>query len=236
MATHATHGDHYDALLESSDHSRSLALHPHHAPEHGGMVHHPVQHHAQHPGQHATHHPGHHPGHHVSEPVHEVHHHHHPQPPQGHTVHMRPNAPPPPGYDGEERFSRERKSIREQMRDIEHQRGKARKFPIGFESDLIPPGATTTIEVKPQVLFVGRRLAVPPQIGRSFDIIDVKVGKDSQLAASGNMPADAFSTLAVDATMELDPAEPGITIVLVVQNTGVAPMAFKAVMYGIVYE
>ena len=111
-----------------------------------------------------------------------------------------------------------------------------RQFPVGFIRENIAPGDEEDIEVKPQVYFRGERLALPPTIARYFDILDIKVGKDSQLAATGTMPGESFSALAVGVRMELDTAKPGIVITIRVRNVDVAPHDFKAVMYGAVLE
>ena len=114
-----------------------------------------------------------------------------------------------------------------------------REFPIGFVAFALPGGgAQTGIEQKPQVLFRGERLAVPASIVGDFDMSDIKVGKDSQLAAPGNMPAECFSNLSVGVRMQLDSAEPGITITLFVQNNAGpdSPQDFKSVLYGTVIE
>ncbi len=113
---------------------------------------------------------------------------------------------------------------------------KRRHFPIGFTQSQIQPGQVAEVEVKPQVLFRGERLAVAPSNARSFSIVDIKVGKDSQLAATGEMPAEAFSALAVGVRMELDTAQPGIVVVLIVRNTDTTPQDFNAVLYGTVFE
>jgi hypothetical protein len=113
---------------------------------------------------------------------------------------------------------------------------KRRHFPIGFTMPAIAPGQVAEVEVKPQVLFRGERLAVAPSNARSFNIVDIKVGKDSQLAATGEMPAEAFSALAVGVRMELDTAQPGIVIVLIVRNTDTSAQDFNAVLYGTVFE
>ena len=113
---------------------------------------------------------------------------------------------------------------------------KRRHFPIGFTQTAIAPGQVAEVEVKPQVLFRGERLAVAPSNARSFNIVDIKVGKDSQLAATGEMPAEAFSALAVGVRMELDTAQPGIVIVLIVRNTDTTAQDFNAVLYGTVFE
>jgi len=117
-----------------------------------------------------------------------------------------------------------------------------REFPIGFSSETLPlgvvPAATTQgIEQKPQVLFRGERLAVPNSIVLNFDLEDIKVGKDSQLASPGSMPAECFSNLSVGVRMQLDTAEPGITITLSVTNDDPNNAhVFKSVLYGTVIE
>jgi hypothetical protein len=111
-----------------------------------------------------------------------------------------------------------------------------RQFPIGFILENIQPNQEEDIEVKPQVYFRGERLALPPTIARFFDILDIKVGKDSQLAATGAMPGESFSALSVGVRMELDTAKPGIVITLRVRNVDTVAHDFKAVMYGAVLE
>jgi hypothetical protein len=113
---------------------------------------------------------------------------------------------------------------------------KTRNFPIGFIYNAIPAGANQEIEVKPQVRFQGHRLAVAQSCARYFNIVDIKVGKDSQLAATGEMPAESFSSLSVGTQVELDPAPPGIVITLIVHNTDTGAQNFGAVLYGVVEE
>jgi hypothetical protein len=46
---------------------------------------------------------------------------------------------------------------------------KRRHFPIGFTQSQVQPGQVAEVEVKPQVLFRGERLAVAPSNARSFN-------------------------------------------------------------------
>ena len=92
-------------------------------------------------------------------------------------------------------------------------------------------------ESKPQVIFRGERLAVPKSIVLNLQVADIKVGKDSQLAAPGALPAECFSNLSVGVRMQLVTAEPGITITLAATNTDPAnPHTFSSVLYGTVVE
>jgi hypothetical protein len=222
------HHPDYDALLH----------HPQHALTHGAAAGHP----APAPS-------------HAMVPVHEVHsllhgirgemaqiREHQQRQPQ----HAPPPAyAPPPGHDPRETRARDyEEHERNERARHDHRQGhhnehdyrrgprqrppasplKIREFPVG------------EIEVKPQVRFQGHRLAVAASQARYFNIVDIKVGKDSQLAATGEMPAEAFSSLAVGTQMELDCAPPGIVITLIVRNTDTAPQDFGAVLYGEVEE
>lgn len=115
-----------------------------------------------------------------------------------------------------------------------------REFPIGFSTEPgtpIPAAQTIGVQTLPQVLFRGERLAVPNSIVLNFQIADIKVGKDSQLAAPGNMPAECLSNISVGVRMQLDTAEPGITITLFIDNTDTSnPHPFASALFGTVIE
>jgi hypothetical protein len=121
---------------------------------------------------------------------------------------------------------------------VEEHPTHTREFPIGFTAaNPIPANTTQQVEVKPQVLFRGERLAVPNSIVLNFQVADIKVGKDSQLASPGNMPAECFSNVSVGVRMQLDTAEPGITITLFMFNTDQNNAhPFSSVLYGTVIE
>jgi hypothetical protein len=120
---------------------------------------------------------------------------------------------------------------------IEEQPTHPREFPIGFSSASVPANSTQGIETKPQVLFRGERLAIPQSIVVNFDVNDIKVGKDSQLAAPGNLPGECFSNLSIGVRMQLDTAEPGITITLsMFNNDANNAHPFKSCLYGTVIE
>ena len=192
----------------------------------------------------------HHHHHHPPPPAHGQHHPHaphlvamHPAPPQMVAVH--PHAPQfyaeehhhghhpaPPHHGGGHHEHRQVGRMRVHSEEPQHER----QFPIGFELTNIAAGDEEDIEVKPQVLFRGERLAIAQSIARYFDVLDIKVGKDSQLAATGPLTGEAFETRAVGVRMELDTAQPGIVITLRVKNIDTAAHDFKAVLYGRVLE
>jgi hypothetical protein len=120
---------------------------------------------------------------------------------------------------------------------IEEHPTHPREFPIGFAAASVPKNSTVGIETKPQVLFRGERLAIPQSIVVNFDVNDIKVGKDSQLAAPGNLPGECFSNLSIGVRMQLDTAEPGITITLsMFNNDANNDHPFKSCLYGTVIE
>lgn len=243
----------YEALLHQAG-AAPMVLHGHTAVHSGhGGAHHPVHDgrvmHGSHPdmhqgmgGMHPGMHPAMHPGMHPAAGMHPGVH----LGMGGVAIGMHPGmGGGHPDHYPRERDHRERD--RDRDRHDEHEvRRRAQKhkttsqdvrnFPIGFVFAGIPAGATQEIEVKPQVRFQGHRLAVAQSIARYFNIVDIKVGKDSQLAATGEMPGEAFSSLSVGTQMELDPAPPGIVITLLVHNIDVAAQDFGAVLYGLVEE
>lgn len=153
-------------------------------------------------------------------------------PPQGYPPYGYEPPPqlPPPNYNVGAMPHHTRRQVQSQRAS------RDRKFPIGFNSTAIQPGEERDIEVKPQVLFRGERLAVASDLARNFVIVDIKVGKNSQLAATGEMAAEAFSTLAVGVQMELDTAQPGIVLTVRVRNISGLASDFRAVMHGAVME
>ena len=157
--------------------------------------------------------------------------HHHPYPhhtaPHPGAVHAHHPRGSPAAY-----------SRAEQPQVVEEHPTHTREFPIGFTlGSPIPANTTQQVEQKPQVLFRGERLAVPNSIVLNFQVADIKVGKNSQLASPGNMPAECFSNVSVGVRMQLDTAEPGITITLFMFNSDPNNAhPFSSVLYGTVIE
>jgi hypothetical protein len=109
----------------------------------------------------------------------------------------------------------------------------SRDYPIGFDSGTpIDAGGTLSITVQPQVLFRAERFVVPSDIAGQFLINDIKVGKDSMLAAAGSLPARAFDERAVGVRMMLATSQVSQQIIVSVTNIGGAPQRFNAVIFG----
>ena len=119
-----------------------------------------------------------------------------------------------------------------------HKRGptKSRVQPLGFSREAIPPGETTEITARPQVLFRGRRLLVGSSIAGSFTIEDIKVGRNSQFVGTGPQPAEAFRETATGDNISLDTCKPGVDISITVRNITGAAADFRATLFGDVVE
>ncbi len=114
---------------------------------------------------------------------------------------------------------------------------RRREFPIGFTSEgNVQPGAIANIRQQPQVPFRGERLIVPSDIAGSFHLVDLKIGKNSQLVSPGNIPARGFSETAVGVRLLMDTAQVSQIITLSVQNVSGAALPFSALMVGVAVE
>lgn len=114
---------------------------------------------------------------------------------------------------------------------------KARRFPIGFESDgPVAAGGSANITSRPQVLFRGERLAIPSDIAGDFVVEDLKVGKDSQLVAPGALPGRVFQEDAIDVQFQLDTNQISQDLTLSVMNVSGAARQFRAALVGSVVE
>lgn len=125
------------------------------------------------------------------------------------------------------------------MHVVHRDPGEARELPIGLIALAVAISGTATVQTKPQVLFRGERLMLEAVVtALNFDLQDVKIGKDSQLAATDfNIFGGAFSPTAVGSRMQLDTAEPGIIITMIAVNTdGAAAHPFKAALFGSVLD
>jgi hypothetical protein len=119
----------------------------------------------------------------------------------------------------------------------------ARLQPLGFGSSAftVASGTVLSLTATPQRPFKGQRLVVDiTRTGATatglITITRLDVGTANQLVSSGPLAAAAFAATAFDVNLELDPATPGILIVVQLAIS-VAPAAadrvdFAAVMFG----
>jgi hypothetical protein len=126
-----------------------------------------------------------------------------------------------------------------QNRSILRTRGptKARTYPLGFKSTAaIAGGAAFQVTERPQVPFRGERLIVPSDIAGSFEITDVRVGKNSQFVSAQAVPARAFQEDATNTPLGLDTAQVSQDITIAGNNILGAPAVFRATIIGAAVE
>jgi len=113
---------------------------------------------------------------------------------------------------------------------------KGRVQSVGFTYLNLPPGQSVDITTRPQTLFRGNRLVIPSAIAAACVIEDIKVGRNSQFAASGGQPGESFKDTATGDNVSLDTAQPGMDVTLKVTNVGATGIDFRATLFGQVVE
>lgn len=110
---------------------------------------------------------------------------------------------------------------------------KSREYVIGLESTAaIAAGAAARVSTQPQVPFRVDRVVVPSDIAGSFVISDIKVGKNSQLAAEGNISCRTFQENAVGVSLKGDTAQVSQFVTIAVQNISGGALTFRASVIG----
>ncbi len=112
-----------------------------------------------------------------------------------------------------------------------------REYPLGFYQAAVAASAVAIVTSRPQVLFRGERLVIAASVSANFLIIDLKVGKNSQLANSNQIPAEVFDQTSVGVRLHFDTAVVAQDIDLIVQNSdSVDAHDFKAAILGTAVE
>ncbi len=107
-----------------------------------------------------------------------------------------------------------------------------RKYPIGFDSTAdIANGAVLTVTTQIQVPFRGLRLVFDPQNAYTWFLQQLLTGIQVQQPALVNMPGAAFLPESL-VPLELDTAQVGNFLSLVMQNRSTGGQRFKAGMIG----
>lgn len=136
--------------------------------------------------------------------------------------------------------SRKARKIRELRRLIAKNAGavvnrgldRRRRYPLGFVPTSIAAGASTAIPSAPQNLFRPERLVIPSDIAFDLGIRDVKVGNQSQLVQSVEVPAALFSEVAINTGVTFDTAEVGNQVSVDSRNKSAAAVEFSAGLVG----
>ncbi len=109
---------------------------------------------------------------------------------------------------------------------------KAREYVLGFDSTSVPGSTSANITKRPQVIFRPERVVIPSAVGIDFQVVDIKVGKNSQFGASGEVPAVVFSETSFGVRLKMDTAQVSMDVTLSVRNTNAAQRNFTAAIIG----
>lgn len=110
---------------------------------------------------------------------------------------------------------------------------KSRVYVLSLDSvATIAAAATATVSAQPQVLFRPERLVIDGTVAASFLVNSFTIGKNSQFASTGSVPASMFSPTAVGVTLKLDTAQISALVSLSVTNTSGGALRFTAGLIG----
>lgn len=71
---------------------------------------------------------------------------------------------------------------------------EGKRLLIGLASHIdVPPGGTTTIEVQPQLKGLVEALLVTPECAASFDLLDLRIARNSQFVSVDPLPLAMFA-------------------------------------------
>lgn len=109
---------------------------------------------------------------------------------------------------------------------------KRRRYPIGFVPTDVAAATAASIPANPQNLFRPERLVIPSDIAFDFGVRDIKVGNQSQLVQSVEIPGALFTEVAIDTNVAFDTAEVGNQISVDVRNKTAGTINFSAGAVG----
>jgi hypothetical protein len=109
---------------------------------------------------------------------------------------------------------------------------KAREFILGFDSTAVPGSTSANITKRPQVIFRPERVVIPSAVGVDFQVVDIKVGKNSQFSASGEVPAVVFAETSFGVRLKMDTCQVSMDVTISVRNTNAAQRNFTAAIIG----
>lgn len=109
---------------------------------------------------------------------------------------------------------------------------KSREYILGFDSTAVPGSTSANITKRPQVIFRPERVVIPSSVGVDFQVVDIKVGKNSQFSASGEVPAVVFAETSFGVRLKMDTCQVSMDVTISVRNTNAAQRNFTAAIIG----
>lgn len=116
------------------------------------------------------------------------------------------------------------------LRDVKPR--SSREYALGLGSTSVMGSTSANINVQPQVVFRPERLVIPSNVAIDFLLTDLKVGKNSQLASTGAVPAIAFSEQAFGVRLKMDTAQISMFVTISVTNQNPNARNFQGVIIG----
>jgi hypothetical protein len=111
-----------------------------------------------------------------------------------------------------------------------------RNMVIGFSPKMhgqkVPAGVSANITVNPQVIFKMKKLIIPDDVAKAFDILDIKVGKNSQFATANSVPAEIFAASKGGELVTTDTCHVSMDLTICVLNKSSEPVSFTAAGVG----
>ena len=108
----------------------------------------------------------------------------------------------------------------------------SREYALGLGSTSVLGNSSANINVQPQVVFRPERVLIPSNVALDFLITDIKVGKNSQLASTGAVPATAFTEQAFGVRLKMDTAQISMFVTISVTNMNPNARNFQGVIIG----
>jgi hypothetical protein len=109
---------------------------------------------------------------------------------------------------------------------------RRRRYPLGFVPTVVNAATSALIPSAPQNLFRPERLVIPSDIAFDIGVVDIKVGNQSQLVQSVEVPGALFSEVAIDTNVTFDTAEVGNQVSVQARNKTLAAIEFTAGLIG----
>lgn len=111
---------------------------------------------------------------------------------------------------------------------------RKRRYPLGFVPTSVASATAAQIPSAPQNLFRPERLVIPSDVSFDFGVRDIKVGNQSQLVQSVEIPGAIFSEVAIDTYVGFDTAMVGNQVSVDVRNKSGGTLEFTAALIGTV--
>jgi hypothetical protein len=109
---------------------------------------------------------------------------------------------------------------------------RRRRYPLGFVPTVIAAATSSAIPAAPQNLFRPERLVIPSDIAFDSGVRDIKVGNQSQLVQSVEVPGALFSEVAINTGVTFDTAEVGNQVSVDIRNKSALAFEFSAGLVG----